>query len=272
LKSTLARILTAFLMATPAFAVELKPETAAAFDRYVRAVETRMDDEIRNNEFLALDRLPDASRRAAYDQIRQGQIEIQTLRASENGRPITVPNGMIHHWLGIIFLKGATLPEVLAILQDYDNHQEIYKPRMRRSKLIERNGSDTKIHLQLFNKSVVTVFLNADFDVRDTDYGPARYQIALRSTHIAELVNPDTPGERELLSGNNHGYMLRFASHWRVEEKDDGVYLQNESVALSRAVPTLFARLVNPFIKDLPRDILRHLLTDTRDAVEKARD
>ncbi len=255
----------------PASAVELKPETAAAYDRYIHAVEARMAGEIRNDQFLAPDRLPDARRREAYEQLRQGQIRSETLRAHENGQPIPVPNGLIHHWTGVIFIAGATLPEALAVLQDYNHDEEIYKPRMRRSKLIERNGSDAKIHLQLFNKSVVTVFLNADFDVTDTDFGADRHQIALRSTHIAELANPDRPGEHELPAGDDHGYLWRFTSYWRVEEKDGGVYVQNESVALSRSVPTLFAWLVNPFIKDLPRDILLQLLNDTRNAVLKLR-
>jgi hypothetical protein len=70
--------------------------------------------------------------------------------------------------------------------------------------------------------------------------------------------------------GNDHGYLWRFCSYWRVEEKDGGVYVQNESVALSRAVPMIFAWLVNPFIKDLPRDILVQLPTATRNAAMKA--
>jgi hypothetical protein len=43
----------------PARGTELKQQTAASFDRYVCAVEARMDDELRLDQFLAIDRLPD---------------------------------------------------------------------------------------------------------------------------------------------------------------------------------------------------------------------
>jgi hypothetical protein len=64
--------------------------------------------------------------------------------------------------------------------------------------------------------------------------------------------------------------MWRFNTYWRVEEKDGGVYVQNESVALSRTVPAILAWLVNPLVKSIPRNIVLHLLADTRTAVLKA--
>jgi hypothetical protein len=247
----------------------MKPAAAAAFDRYIQSVEARMDADERQDRFLAVDTLPESHRREVYDQLKRGQTWIEQIAIREDGQPVSVPGAWIHHWLGVIFIPRATLPQVLAVLQYYDRHQDIYKPRMRRSKLIEQNGNESKVHLQLFNKSIVTVYLNADFDVTDTQFGPSRHQIALRSTHIAEVVNPDAPNEQELPVGNDHGYLWRFHSYWRVEEKDGGVYAQNESIALTRSLPAIFAWLFNPFVKDLPRDILVHLLTNTRDAVLK---
>jgi len=59
-------------------------------------------------------------------------------------------------------------------------------------------------------------------------------------------------------------------TYWRIEEKDGGVYVQNESVSLSRTVPALLAFIVNPLVKSIPRNVLIHLLTDTRNAVVKS--
>jgi hypothetical protein len=64
--------------------------------------------------------------------------------------------------------------------------------------------------------------------------------------------------------------MWRLYTYWRIEEKDGGVYVQNESVSLSRPVPALLAFIVNPLVKSIPRNVLIHLLTDTRNAVVKA--
>lgn len=269
-KTFLVCWLVAELTGIPGRAAELKPETAASFDRYIRAVEARMDDDVRHNQFLIVDRLPDLRRREAYDQLQQGQIYIEDLDIREDDRPVPIPGGLIHHWAGVIFIPKATLFEVIAVLQDYENHQNIYKPEVRRSKLIEHSGNESKIYLQLFNKSIVTVVLNAHFDVSDTQFGSTRRQIASRSTRIAELANPGRPNEHELPVGNDHGYTWRLNSYWRVEEKDGGAYVQEESVALSRTVPAIFAWLVNPFLNNIPRGILFHLLTNTRNAVMKA--
>ncbi|HTG30976.1 MAG TPA: hypothetical protein VK818_22375 [Methylomirabilota bacterium] len=251
-------------------ATELKPDTAAAFDRYVRAMEARMDEDTGRDQFLVVDRLPEARRTEAYAQLKNGQVYIEAMSAREGDRPIKAPSGLIHHWAGVIFIPRATFEEVEAVMRDYDCHEDIYKPQIRKSKLIERNGDESKVYFQFFNRSIVTVILNANFDVRDTQFGSGRFQTVTRSTRIAEVENVDSPNEHERPVGNDHGYMWRLFSYWRIEEKDGGVYVQNESVSLTRTVPALLAFIVNPLVKSIPRSVLVHLLTDTRNAVEKA--
>jgi len=198
-------------------ATELKPDTAAAFDRYVRAMEARMDEETGRDQFLVVDRLPDARRSEAYAQLQNGQIYIEAMSAREGDRPIKVPSGLIHHWAGVIFIPKATYSEVTEVLRDYDCHEDTYKPQIRKSKLIERNGDESKVYFQFFNHSIVTVIMNANFDVRDTQFGPGRFQTVTRSTRIAEVENADSPNEHEKPVGNDHGYMWRLYSYWRIE-------------------------------------------------------
>jgi hypothetical protein len=250
-------------------ATELKPDTVAAFDRYVHAMEVRMDEDMGRDQFLVVDRLPDARRVEAYEQLKSGQVYIEAMSAREGDRPIKAPSGLIHHWAGVIFIPRATFEEVEAVMRDYDCHEDIYKPQIRKSKLIEHNGDESKVYFQFFNHSIVTVILNANFDVRDTQFGLGRFQTVTRSTRIAEVENADSPNEHERPVGNDHGYMWRLFSYWRIEEKDGGVYVQNESVSLTRTVPALLAFIVNPLVKSIPRSVLVHLLTDTRNAVEK---
>jgi hypothetical protein len=167
-KTFLVCWLVAELTGIPARAAELKPETAASFDQYIRAVEARMDDDVRHNQFLIVDRLPDLRCREAYDQLQQGQIYIEELHIQEDDRPVPISSGLIHHWAGVIFILKAALFEVIAVLQDYENYENVYKSEVRRSKLIEHSGNESKIYLQLFNKSIVTVVLNAYFDASET--------------------------------------------------------------------------------------------------------
>jgi len=254
-------------LVAPAPAAELRPDTAAAFDRYLRAIETQHADDLRNGHFLIIDRLPEAARGETYARLRQGHIYIEQLHTKEDDRPIPIPGGLVHHWAGVIFMPGVALSQVLAILQDYDNHMNIYKPDVRRSKLLEHNGNEFKVYLQFYRKSIVTVVINANFDVYYTMPGPTRALAQAYSTRIAEVENPDKPNARELPVGNDHGYLWRLDNFWRVEEKDGGTYLQVESVGLTRTVPAILAWLINPLVKNIPRTVLSNLLNATRRAV-----
>jgi hypothetical protein len=258
--------------AAAARASELKPETAAAFDRYIRATEARMNGELQNDDFLAIDRLPDPRRKRLYERLQHGEIYIDQLRTLEDGHPIRVPSGLVHHWVGVIFIRGATLAGTLAVLRDYNHHQDFYKPDVRESKLISQSDNEYKIHLQFYKKSIVTVGLNADFDVNYTELGSTRSQSVSHSVRIAEVENVGKPNEREYPVGKDHGYLWRLDTYWRLEEKDGGVYLQNESVGLTRTVPFIIAWLVNPLVKSIPRNALSHLLVGTRNAVLKSKD
>jgi hypothetical protein len=265
----LIRWLLVSLLAVPTQAAELKPGTAAAFDRYIRATEAQHTEDLYQGHFLIIDGLPEASRGQIYARLHQGQTYIEPLHTKEHGKAIPIPGGMVHHWAGVIFIPGANLSQVLVVLQDYDNHKNIYKPDVRRSKLLERNGNDFKIYLQFYRKSIVTVVINANFDVQYTMSDPARALGESYSTRIAEVENPDTPHERELPIGHDHGYLWRLDNYWRIEEKDGGTYVQVESVGLSRSIPAIFAWLINPLVRSIPRAVLSNLLTATRRAVEQ---
>lgn len=259
------------LSGIPARSADLKPETAAAFERYVTVTEAQMEESVRDGRFLIFDRYPELRRREIYDQVRHGQIYIEELHTQENDHPIRIPSGLIHHWAGVIFIPKATLAETIAVLNDYENEPEIYKPEIRRAKLIEQSGNVSKIYLQLYSKTITTVVLNGYFDVTQIPMGGTRSQSMSHSTRIMEVANWGGPDEHETPEGDGHGYMWRMNSYWRIEEKDGGVYVQNESISLTRTVPVLLAWLINPLTKSIPRDVLTHMLTDTQKAVSKTR-
>jgi hypothetical protein len=255
------------VLATSAQATEVKANTAAAFDRYIRATETQHADDLHNGRFLVLDGLPDPTRQESYANLRQGQLYIEQLHLKENGHSIPIPGGLVHHWVGVMFVPGATLSQVISVLQDYDNHKNMYKPDVRRSKLLEHNGNEAKIFLQFYRKSIVTVVINANFDVHYMMLGSTQALSQAYSTRIAEVDNPDKSNEHELPVGNDHGYLWRLDNYWRIEEKDGGAYVQVETIALSRSIPHLFTWLINPLVRNIPRSVLSHLLTATRQAV-----
>lgn len=265
-------ILLAYVAAAPAHCVELKKETAASFDRYIAASEVRMKAELNNGTFLFIDGWSATRCADAYRQLRKGELLIQQVNTKEEGHPIEMPHGLIHDWAGALFIPNATLSQTLAVVQDYNNHQNIYKPDVRQSKLLSRNGDRFKVFLQLYKKSLVTVVMNADFDVTYEHLGTDRVLSRSYSTKLAEVENVGQKNERELPLDDGHGYLWRLYSYWRFEEKDGGVYVQLESIGLSRSVPVIFAWLVNPLLRSIPRGTLSSLLNATRIAVVKGTD
>jgi len=259
------------LAAHPVEAAELKKETATAFDRYIGASKGRIKSELHNGPFLFIDELPETRRVEAYAQLRTGQILVKQVNTKEEGHPIEVPHGLIHDWIGVVFIPNSSLAQTLAVIQDYDNHQNIYKPEIRHSKLLNRSGDDFRVFLQLYKKSLVTVVINADFDIHYERFGTNRAVSRSCSTRLAEVQNVGQADEHELLVDDAHGYLWRLYTYWRFEEKDGGVYVQLESIGLSRAVPAIIGWLVNPLLRSIPRGTISSLLGATRAAVTNLR-
>ena len=258
-----------WLVAQPVHSAELKKETAIAFDHYIALSEKRIKSELENGAFVFIDELPPERRKESYEALRKGQVLIKQVTTKEEGQPIEIPHGLIHDWIGVLFIPNTSLAQTLAVVQDYDNHHNIYKPAVRQSKLLKRDGDNFKVFLQFYNKSVITVVINADFDIHYERFGANRALSRSYSVRLAEVENPGKADEHELPVDDAHGYVWRLYSYWRFEEKDSGVYVQLESIGLSRGVPLIFSWLVKPLLKSIPRGTLSNLLGATRAAVAK---
>lgn len=266
--SASAFLLLAHCLAISCTAAELKQKTVEAFDHYVRATDARMDAELRpDGPFLWVESLPQPRRQRLYDLLRRGQFEIRQERTEEGGKLIEVPDGLIHHWTGVMFVSGVSLERALSLLQDYDNHWRTYRPDVRRSKLLEHMDNTFKIYLQFYRDSPRRVSFNTEFEVHYTRIDATHAISRATSVRIAELEHPDQPDSSEFSVGQGHGFLWRLNNYWRLEVRDGGVYMQVESIALSRDVPAIFAWFVNPLIRRASRQTLANLLYATRRAL-----
>ncbi len=249
---------------------QLTQPTIEAFARYMRLTEARNDEELRRGApFLWVDSLPDPQPQAAYAELRGGQVRMERLETLENGKPLKCPHGLIHHWVGAIFIPGATLEQTLRLLQDYDHHSIYYKPDVQRSKILERRGDDFKVFLRFRRKKIITVVLNTEHEIHYFPMDATRAHSRSRATRIAEVENHDAPDEREKPVGDDGGYLWRMDTYWRFVQRDAGTYVQCEVVSLTRDIPFALRWLIGPFVTSIPRETLAATLTATRAALER---
>jgi hypothetical protein len=265
---TLAMFLICLVLCQVAVAADLKQKTVTAFDRYVAATEGRFGTELRpGGAFLYIDSLNGEEKRAAYDQLKQGEILVQKMETRASGVSADVPDGMLHHWVGLIFMPGATLAKTLPIVRDYDRRAELYKPDVIASRTVAHRGDDYKMFLRLRQKKFTTVVFNTDYDVHWGSVEANKVYSNSLSTRIAEVKDPDKPEGEELPVGSGHGYLWRLNTYWRFEEKDGGVYLQCEAVSLTRDIPAGLGWLLKPLVTSIPRQALNRALGQTRNVV-----
>jgi hypothetical protein len=258
------------LRAADVMAVDLEPKTLEAFNYYVKVTDARIDKEVtRPGAFLYLEGLPEPRRSQIRASLQKSEIYMEHLETHDSsGSTLEAPDGLIHHWIGAVFIPGATLRQVLDLMQDYDRHQEIYQPEVVRSRLIRRDGNDFQIFYRLREKKVITVTLNTNHDVRYFPIDATHCRSRSSATRIAEVGAAGGPGEYEKPIGHDGGFLWRMNSDWRFEEQDGGVYVETESISLTRDIPTGFGWIVKPFVTSIPRESLLMTLGSTRSAVE----
>jgi hypothetical protein len=255
---------------TPAvMSAELKPKTIDAFDRYVQLTEARISGEVSQSQnFLYVDGLPPERRAQVLAALKRGEIFMARLETLDtSGHEIEAPEAIIHHWLGAVFVPGANLRETIALMQDYNRHQDIYKPEVVRSRLLTHQGNDFTIYYRLRKKKVITITLNTNHDIHYFPVDSTRWYSRSYSTRVAEVANADTPNEREKPVGHDGGFLWRINSYWKFEEKDGGVYIECESISLTRDIPTGLGWLIKPFVTSIPKESLEMTMGSTRAAL-----
>jgi serine/threonine protein kinase len=236
-------------------AAELHPATLQAFERYVRLTEARIDSE-RGERFLWLDRLAANRRTEIVRQLARGEVIVEKLETKDRGRDIDVPSGMVHHWVSDAFIPGATLAQTVAFAQDYDHHAELFQPAVARSRLLARNGNTFRVVFRFVQKRIITVVTDVESEARFAGLDASRTEARVYATRISEIEDAFSPTERILPPGEGHGYLWRMNTYCRFVQRDGGVYVEFESLSLSRDLPLGIGWMVRPFVTSVPRDSL----------------
>jgi len=239
-----------------AFPGDLKPATVAAFDRYVQQTEQRLNQ---RTTFLWADESPDRSNR-----VHHGEVAVEPAGA----HPITeVADGLIHDWVGAVFVPGVSLAATLEHVEDYD-HARTHHREVIDSHIIWRHGNDFLVFMRLLKKKVITVVLDSEHEVHYFPIDATHWRSESRTVKIAEVDNPGKRDEHEMPPGTGHGFLWKLDTFWRFQQGDGGTWIECEAISLTRDIPTGLGWLIEPIIRSLPKESLENTLRETASALE----
>ena len=254
-----------FVAVTVAAAAELQPKTVVAFDHYVAVTEARIQSEVNGERpFLWVDRLPPEKRAEVSARLAEGEVEVERLETRDGNEKISIPSGLVHHWIGTVLIPGVSLESTIALVRDYNQYAEFYDPNVRKASILEQDGDRFKVYARLYMKKVITAVVDTEYDAEFIAIDDRRTYVPSRTTRILKVEDHDSPDERLKPEGRDRGFLWRFNNYCSFEQRDEGTYMQCESVSLSRGLPFLVGAIVKPFVTAIPKETMTFTLAAAR--------
>ena len=250
----------AAVTAISAAGADLKSETIQQWEDYIKAADTRHADRLAKGSFLSSDEVAGQTTK-----LRNGGVVVTP--ASQHV-PLKVQSGLIHDWTGAAFIPNAKIDDVLPVLRDYDRYKDYYRPNVVCAKRIATSEWKDEFSMVLMNKSAIArTALDTDYRTAYTQVDDHRWSSVTDATRIQEIAEYDTPSQHVLPENHGTGLIWRLHSLTRFEERDGGVYVEVEAIALSRDIPTVLRWVVEPIVRRVSRNSLANSLQQTEAAV-----
>lgn len=280
------RICTGLLLlaASPLAMAKPTPQAVAAFNAYASTVESRLAQQHRSDDAFLASTASD--RRMETMRLRNGELIVVRI---PDRIPVRIPvrivdrirdqpfssseaefsGSLLHHWRGTAFVPGATAADFERLMQNFPTYPRYFSPQVLQAALIAHSGDRMQASMRVRERHVLTVVMDITYGIDyarlDKQHG---YSVS-RSTRIAEIDSPGTASERALNAGEQHGFLWRLNTYWSYEEKDGGLYLQVESISLTRSIPHGLGWVIRPYIESIPRESLEFTLRSTCNALRR---
>jgi hypothetical protein len=260
-KLKLTLLFAALLLSVPARAANLKGETVAAWNDYVQSVSVTLQDRVRpGGSFLWT--YEESERNA---KVHRGEIVVAP---APGPSPRRVRGGLIHHWIAAAFLPNVKLDDILEVTGDYDRYQEFYRPSVIASKTVAHEDSNDYFSMLLMNKAFfLKTTLDADYQATNVRLDDRHFYSVSRSTRVQEIDDYGRPSQHRMPEGQGGGYIWKLFSVVRLDQRDGGVYIEIEAIALSRDVPAAVRFVVDPIVRSVSRNALLTSLEQTEEAL-----
>jgi hypothetical protein len=242
-------------------AASLNPETLKAWDAYVQSAAERMQQRLQPGQrFLSAEENEDR-----LASVRDGEPYIAPVGPQN---PKKVPFGLIHDWVGAVFIPDTKIEDVLLTMRDYRRYKEFYHPGVVESKSLASDGFKDRFSVVLMNKVLVSKkALDSDCESSYVRVDNRHWYSISHTTRIQEVENYGSENQRKLPEDVGTGLIWRLSSITRFEERDGGVFVELEAIALSRDIPASLHWLVAPIVRRASRSSLFLSLEQTQNAI-----
>jgi len=232
------------------FGASLEKTTAQAWDDYVRSAKARLEQRgVSGKPFLLLDEQPEQ-----LAEVRAGGIAVWPAAAQI---PKPVPSGLIHDWVGAIFIPGANIKTVLQVVRDYPRYKKFFQPVVIDASLKDSAPATDRFSMLLMNKAFFArTVLDADYESSFVSLDEHRVYCMSHTTRIRQIDDYGAPDQHILPEDKGTGIIWRLFSVTRFAERDGGVYIEIEAVGLSRDIPSSVRWFVDPIVRRVSRSSL----------------
>jgi hypothetical protein len=124
----------------------------------------------------------------------------------------------------------------------------------------------------LMNRTLfLEIALDGGFESSYFQVDDHRWYSIARTMRMQEIQDYGEPGERKLAEHDGCGLIWWLSSIARFDERDGGVYVELEAMALSRDIPLPLRLLADPIIRRISRNSLTTSLRQIGNAVHSNR-
>ena len=240
---------------------KLSPEANKAFDDYVARLEGDSALKFAATGAMWMDGAGEAQRK----DFNSGKPY------SELRNVVNLPTGQIQHLFGTVRVEGVTLANVLQTMQSYSRYPEFFKPDIAKTTAKEQPDSKPgaqhfDVTMRMFRETTwMDVAFDTDYDSIYRKLGPDRATTVSRSKSIREYRDAHKLQQGTLPEGEDHGFLWRTYTAWRLRERDGGVDMELHSFSLSRSIPSVMSWWANK----TSRSTAEKIVSQTAEAVRK---
>lgn len=231
--------------------VEVPADAEASFARYLTVAAAYRNAQLADAEvFLDLPRVADDELR---QRARRGEVAIRSIELDGVGDDAEPPGALVHHWIGTTFVAGVTLQRVLDVVRDFNDYPRVFDPEVDAVRLLQepRDGV-ARVYMRFRKVKVITTVIDTEQLIHYSEPAPDRAFTTAWATLVRQVDNAGEPDERQLADGD--GLLWRLFASWRYLEADGGVWIENESIMLTRKPGFPMGLIVQPMLKAGPRE------------------